>query len=160
MTEANIVSNVSTTNIANTHGQESEDNRKLIRGAYQTWKNDHNEEGKTSLDTIVDWLAEGENYSKYKGSLKIPGEANKKTAYCKDIAEILIETGHTHRDFKGIMSQITELETKFKSAVEELRKCASTNNLTDIDLSGDHNETIVDAKGKRKLLKGIEPSTC
>ncbi|KAI8888314.1 hypothetical protein K501DRAFT_329903 [Backusella circina FSU 941] len=155
MTEANIGSSVSTVVLSNTQDQEPKDNKKLNRGTYQTWKNDQNEEGKTSLDTIVDWLAQGENYSKYKGSLKTPGESNKKTAYCKTIAEILVATGHTHRDFKGIMSQISELETKFKAGVKELNKCASANNLGNIDINANHDETIIDEKGYRRPLKDV-----
>lgn len=89
---------------------------------YVKWDNDPNNAGKTSLDTIVDWMLASQNYARYRGNLKtkVGDSVKTKDSVCKEINQYLVNTGHKGRKPKQIRAKISDLESKFKEVVDML----------------------------------------
>jgi len=77
------------------------------------WHNDN--EGKSSLDLLLDWMTTEGNYSKWKGGYV------KKDAIAKEILFFLKEKGmKTNRSPRDVSMKVYEIETKYKKAKDFL----------------------------------------
>ena len=82
------------------------------RAPVQSWRNLKNQDGKSSLDLIVEWLTVEGNFNRWRSS-----ETSKRDV-AEEIAGFLKDNGFPNQDWKGVKQQITGLEKKFREALQ------------------------------------------
>jgi hypothetical protein len=85
---------------------------------YLSWVTDHNSEGKTTMDIIVDWLKIKENYTKVMEDLAFDNKAAAMRNY-DGIVKKLVETEHVSRKPEAVRQHCIELQNKFYSVLDE-----------------------------------------
>jgi hypothetical protein len=85
---------------------------------YLSWVTDHNSEGKTTMDIIVDWLKINKNYTKVMEDLAFDNKAAAMRNY-DGIVKKLVETEHVSRKPEAVRQHCIELQNKFYSVLDE-----------------------------------------
>lgn len=93
---------------------------KTKKAPQKSWVTDKNDQGKSSYDTIVDWILIDGNYDRWTGKKSAIGKAERKTQILQEIQALLMATGHGERDTAGISQQIRNVKVKFESVKAEL----------------------------------------
>ncbi|KAI8883512.1 hypothetical protein K501DRAFT_333300, partial [Backusella circina FSU 941] len=83
---------------------------------YLTWVTDKNSQGKTTMDTIVDWYKIKGNYGRLFGEATT--KINLMPCY-KELIELLVETGHARRKAEAVRQHCIGLHDKYDAILEE-----------------------------------------
>ncbi|KAG1710166.1 hypothetical protein DVH05_017172 [Phytophthora capsici] len=80
------------------------------------WDRDGVNEGKSSLQVVLDWLSTETNYNKWRGSDRNSG--NTKEALLKEIVSELSAVGINHRSTGDVREKINTIEKQFREAID------------------------------------------
>ncbi|KAG7381908.1 hypothetical protein PHYPSEUDO_005490 [Phytophthora pseudosyringae] len=80
------------------------------------WDRDGVNDGKSSLQVVLDWLSTETNYNKWRGSDRNNG--NTKEALLKEIVAELRAVGFAHRATGDVREKINTIEKQFREAVD------------------------------------------
>ncbi|CAO3629059.1 unnamed protein product [Mucor hiemalis] len=125
----------------------------------KSWQNDPNESGKTSYDILIGWMTAEGNYAKYCGPSVGIGETSSKAAMCKQIADLLVATGHIKRKPETIREAIRRVKASFEYVRNELKSTRyGVQDEYDVDSHREFDAATVASgtSGRRKKIKTIE----
>ncbi|OAV87926.1 hypothetical protein PTTG_04338 [Puccinia triticina 1-1 BBBD Race 1] len=82
------------------------------------WDRDGVNGGESSIEIVLEWLATGTNYERWRGD----GERGRtKTRLCLEIVQLMNLRGITHRDTKGVRQKISDLQSSYNTARDFLK---------------------------------------
>ncbi|WAR59902.1 hypothetical protein PtB15_11B543 [Puccinia triticina] len=82
------------------------------------WDCDGVNGGESSIEIVLEWLATGTNYKRWRGD----GERGRtKTRLCSEIVQLMNLRGITHCDTKGVCQKISDLQSSYNTARDFLK---------------------------------------